>query len=78
MADTSKHIDKLSSASFLENTQKKDYFVEKYKHIILDNESIEVLMDPSSSVVTCVKSGVVKKEGIPLQRQNRQLMERDP
>ena len=59
MSDTSEDIDKFSSASILEDTVKKINFWTN----TLDNESIEVLMDPSSySVVTYVKPGLIEKK----------------
>ena len=63
MADTSEHTDKFSSASISEDATKKNQFLDKYKNIILNDNSIEVLIDSSSSsVVTYVKPGVIEKK----------------
>ena len=63
MADTPEDIDKLSSPSISENSVKKDQLLEKYKHMTISNEPVEILMDPtSSSVVTYIKPGVIEKK----------------
>lgn len=68
MANTPNHRDAPSSASISQDSSKKEQFLDKYKNIIIDNESIEVLMDPSSStVVTYVKPGVIEKKVIRYQ-----------
>ncbi len=47
----------------MEDTVKKNQFLDKYKHITIDDKSIEVLMEPSSSsVVTYVKPGLIEKK----------------
>ena len=74
-----KSADDSFSASLLEISTKKNQFLYKYKHITIDDKSIEVLMEPSSSsVITYVKPGLIEKKVFPLQGQSRQLMERDP
>ena len=62
MADTPKQTDTPSSASISEDISRKERFLDKYKNITLNDASIEVLMDPStSSVITYVKPGVIEK-----------------
>jgi len=63
MANTPKDTDLPSSASISQDSARKNDFLEKYKNITLNDESIEVLMDPSSSsIVTYVKPGVIEKK----------------
>lgn len=65
MAHSSNHTDNTASSSISEETSKKNRFLDKYKNITLNDESIEVLMDPSSSsVITYVKPGVIEKKVI--------------
>lgn len=65
MPDMSNKNQDILSAAMPDTATKKDQLINKYKNITIQDETIEVLMDPSSSsVVTYVKPGIIERKVI--------------